>query len=91
MKPVRVSAKAIIIENGKILLIKHEDKYGEWYGLPGGGQENGETLVEALIRECQEEISATIEVKDVLYIRDYIAKNHEFYEEETGLNTHQMN
>src|SRR5438876_133403 len=90
MKPVRVSAKAIIIENGKILLLKHEDKDGEWYCLPGGGQENGETLKEALIRECQEEISVTIQIKDVLFIRDYIAKNHEFKDEEESYDTHQI-
>jgi len=89
MKPVRVSTKAIIIENGKILLLKHEDQDGDWYCLPGGGQENGETLKEALIRECMEEIGATVEVKDVLFIRDYIAKNHEFKDEES-LNTHQI-
>ena len=89
MKPVRVSTKAIIIINGEILLLKHEDQDGDWYCLPGGGQENGETLKEALIRECMEEIGATVEVKDVLFIRDYIAKNHEFKDEES-LNTHQI-
>jgi 8-oxo-dGTP diphosphatase len=90
MKPVRVSTKAIIIENSKILLLKHEDQYGEWYCLPGGGQENGETLKEALIRECQEEINAAVQVKDILFIRDYIAKNHEFKDEADSLNTHQI-
>jgi 8-oxo-dGTP diphosphatase len=89
MKPVRVSAKAIIIAGGKILLLKHEDKDGDWYSLPGGGQENGETLIEALIRECQEEINATVEVKDILFIRDYIGKNHEFKDEEEP-GTHQV-
>lgn len=88
MKPVRVSAKAIIIENGKILLIKHSNECDEWFGLPGGGQENGETLEDALIRECLEEINAKIIVKDVLFVRDYIAKNHEFSDTEDG--THQI-
>src|SRR5258706_727811 len=90
MKSVRISTKAIIIQNGKILLLKHEDKYGEWYGLPGGGQENGETLEEALLRECKEEINVKVKVKDVLFIRDYIAKNHEFYNEDEEKNIHQI-
>jgi 8-oxo-dGTP diphosphatase len=89
MKPVRVSAKAIIIAGGKILLLKHEDKDGDWYSLPGGGQENGETLIGALMRECQEEINATVEVNDILFIRDYIGKNHEFKDEEEP-DTHQV-
>ena len=89
MKPVRVSAKAIIIAGCKILLLRHEDKDGEWYALPGGGQENGETLTEALIRECREEINAAVEVNDILFVRDYIAENHEFKKEEKP-ETHQV-
>jgi ADP-ribose pyrophosphatase YjhB (NUDIX family) len=89
MKPIRVSAKAVIIEDGRILLLSHEDRDGEWYSLPGGGQENGETLEEALIRECREEINAAVRVKDVLFIRDYIAVNHEFKDEEAS-ETHQV-
>ena len=90
MKPVRVSTKAIIIEDGKILLLKHEDQVGEWYSLPGGGQENGETLKEALVRECLEEIGTVVQVKDILFVRDYIANNHEFKDEPEPLNTHQI-
>jgi ADP-ribose pyrophosphatase YjhB (NUDIX family) len=89
MKFVRVSAKAVIIENGRILLLKHEDQDGEWYSLPGGGQENGETLKEALVRECQEEINTVVEVKNILFVRDYIAKNHEFKDQEPS-DTHQL-
>jgi len=33
--------------------------------FPGGKQEPGETLEECLIRECQEELDVTLEVKDV--------------------------
>ena len=44
MNPVRSSAKAIIIDGGKLLTIMHRDQDGTWYSLPGGGQEPGETL-----------------------------------------------
>lgn len=48
---IRNSAKAIIIEDGKILFTKNKTENGLFYLLPGGGQEHDETLVEALKRE----------------------------------------
>lgn len=53
---VRSTAKAIIINNDKILLNKCFDKYnGHYYSLPGGGQEKYESIKDAVIRECKEE------------------------------------
>lgn len=80
MKPIRNSAKAIIIKNGKLLVTKNRDDWGFFYLLPGGGLEPGENIREALIRECMEEISARVEVKDIMFVRDYIGRNHEFAE-----------
>lgn len=80
MKAIRNSAKAIIIENGKILFTKNKDQFGVFYLLPGGGQEREENITEALKRECMEEISAEISVGDIKFIREYIGKNHEFAE-----------
>lgn len=53
---IRSAAKAVIIDNGKVLLNKcYDENYGSYYSLPGGGQNTYETLHEALIRECLEE------------------------------------
>lgn len=53
---VRSTAKAIIIDNNRILLNKCYDKNnGHYYSLPGGGQNKYETLQDAIIRECLEE------------------------------------
>ena len=53
---IRSTAKAIIIDKNKILLNKCFDEYnGNYYSLPGGGQDTYETLPEAIIRECLEE------------------------------------
>jgi len=78
MEPIRNSAKAIIIKNGHLLAIKHMDDDGPWFTLPGGGQDHGETLAQALERECQEEIDSGVHVGKLRYIREYIGKNHEF-------------
>jgi ADP-ribose pyrophosphatase YjhB (NUDIX family) len=55
------------------------DKTGIFYILPGGGQRHGETLREGLQRECMEEIGTEVDVGELLYVREYIGKNHEFH------------
>jgi len=77
---VRNSAKAIIIKDEKLLAIKCIHLEGIFYILPGGGQNPGETLVEALKKECREEINAEIIVHNLRFIREYIGRNHEFAE-----------
>lgn len=39
VRQIRISAKAVIIQNGKLLAIKLNDGKEEWYILPGGGQD----------------------------------------------------
>jgi len=77
---IRVSAKAIIVIDNKLLTAKKEDENGFFYTIPGGGQNHSENLEQALIRECLEEISVEIKMKRLLFIRDYIGANHEFPE-----------
>lgn len=50
---VRNSARSIIIEDKKIAMV-HSNQY-DYYKFPGGGIENGETPIEAMIRETCEE------------------------------------
>jgi ADP-ribose pyrophosphatase YjhB (NUDIX family) len=49
-----------VLEEGKILLTKREDF--EVWCLPGGGVEDGESLVEAAIRETKEEAGIDVEI-----------------------------
>jgi 8-oxo-dGTP diphosphatase len=78
MRPVRVSVKAIIVRDGKLLVLENRDARAHWYTLPGGGQEHGETMPEALRRECREEIGAAVTVGRLLFVRDYIGAHHQF-------------
>ncbi|WEG19239.1 NUDIX domain-containing protein (plasmid) [Alkalihalophilus pseudofirmus] len=77
---IRNSAKAIIVnsDRDKVLLTKNKDEEGFFYLCPGGGQEHGETLLEALKRECIEEVGFHIQIGELLHIREYIGKNHEY-------------
>ena len=75
---IRSAARAIIKQNDSILLVHMENNDGEFFILPGGGQLHGETLVKALERECLEELGIHITVGKLIYIREYIGKNHQF-------------
>lgn len=74
---IRNSAKAIIISGEKILFTKNQDQEGYFYLFPGGGQEHGETIHNTLLRECIEEIGKEVQIGELLFIREYIGKNHE--------------
>lgn len=75
---VRLSVKAIIVREGRILVLRCRDAEGVWYALPGGGQQAGETLEQALRRECAEELGCEVRMGSLRFIRDYISNNHEF-------------
>jgi 8-oxo-dGTP diphosphatase len=58
----RLSVHAVIT-NGDDKVLQLKSTYdGERWGLPGGALEPGETIHDALIRECQEELNATINI-----------------------------
>jgi len=81
MSFIRTSTKAIIVNEGNLLAIQHYDAEGVWYSLPGGGQNHGEALTDALKRECVEELGVQVEVGRLRFVRDYIGANHEFSDE----------
>ncbi len=67
-RQIRTSAKAVIIQNGKLLAIKMNDGKEEWYILPGGGQEDEEMLPQTVEREVREETGIKVICKDLLFV-----------------------
>jgi len=65
---IRNAARAIIIRDGKLLVLK---KINGSYTLPGGAQNTGETIEQALQRECLEEINTRVLVNRLAYVGDY--------------------
>lgn len=73
---VRNSAKAVVIHDGRVLLVRAIVDGDDCYLLPGGGQEPGETLSEAVVREVFEETGLTVRVERLLWINEFIGRNH---------------
>lgn len=57
---LRQRVSAVIVKDGKILLIRRVKPGEEYFIFPGGGVDEGETLEEALIREVKEELSLDV-------------------------------
>jgi len=78
---IRVSARGIVINNDKILL--NEFGGGEYYNIPGGGVEPGETVKQAVVREILEESGLNVTVGDFIYALEYEPNNCNFIYGET--------
>ena len=59
---MRLRASAVILHNGSVLLIHRRKNGVEYYVLPGGKIELGETPEEAVIRELTEELGVVATV-----------------------------
>jgi 8-oxo-dGTP diphosphatase len=60
----RIAVSALVFDEGRVLLAHRRDI--DWWNLPGGGMEVGETVDEALRREVAEETGLEIEVEQLV-------------------------
>lgn len=72
-KHSRIGCRAIIVENGRLLL-SHEVNTGV-YLSPGGGLESGETTEECVIREVKEETGCLVKIR-----HPFVKVNEYFYD-----------
>jgi 8-oxo-dGTP diphosphatase len=78
MSSIRINANALILRDGKLLLIKFDDENGVHYNLPGGGVEKGESVLAALERECHEEARARIQNPELCLTWQYVPELENF-------------
>ncbi|MBZ4682870.1 MAG: 8-oxo-dGTP diphosphatase [Fusobacteriaceae bacterium] len=71
-KNPRVRVAGILVKDDKLLLIQHKKNGKEYWLLPGGGVDFGETMQEALKREFIEETNLNINVNELLFISEAI-------------------
>ena len=70
---IRNAARALIIRHDRILLLRKEGGgRAERFALPGGAQDPGESLTDALNRECIEEIGTAVHAAELVHVADFI-------------------
>ena len=75
---IRNAAKAIIEHNRKILINKCMDDQGNiYFDLPGGGQNQFETMEEAVIREVMEETGYDVRIVRFVALAEEICDDME--------------
>lgn len=60
----------ILVEDGKVLLVKEVLRERSRWNLPGGSLEAGETVEAGLVRELREETGLDVRVEELLYVTD---------------------
>jgi 8-oxo-dGTP diphosphatase len=67
----RVSARLILVEDGRVLLVRHVHPDGrDFWCFPGGGVERGERVAEAARREAREELGIDVELLGVAHVQE---------------------
>src|SRR3990172_6127140 len=72
----RISAGAIVIQRGRILLVRHGAAYhGRGFLVaPGGGVENDESIIQAAVREVKEETGLDVVPRKIVFVEDMISR-----------------
>ncbi|MBZ9625558.1 MULTISPECIES: NUDIX hydrolase [unclassified Clostridium] len=74
---IEFATKALILRDGKYLALHKTGAKHDFYELPGGRMEFGETAEETLIRELKEETNFVVEPIRLLDTWNFISKNHQ--------------
>jgi 8-oxo-dGTP diphosphatase len=72
-------ASAVVIKDDQILLMHRLNNGKEYYTLPGGGREEGETAEENALRELKEETSIDASINRLLYKVNWDTGKENYY------------
>jgi ADP-ribose pyrophosphatase YjhB (NUDIX family) len=65
-----IHCRAIIFHEGKLLVLRHP--IADYYALPGGRMEFGETIHNCVKREITEELGVEPQIGKLLFINNYV-------------------
>lgn len=71
--------RGVIVNDNKLILIKRVKLNEIYYVIPGGGVEVGENNLQALKRECQEELGVDVDIKGLIYKKIFKNQKEFFY------------
>lgn len=61
-----------------LYLMRDDPKHPNVWGLPGGKIESGETIIDAIVRECQEELGSMPEYIRLVPLEKFTSNDHGF-------------
>lgn len=72
----RIAMKAVIVKDGKVLILREAATYGDGtqrgrYHMPGGRVESGEPIEDALRREVREETGLEVNIEYPIYVGEW--------------------
>jgi 8-oxo-dGTP diphosphatase len=76
-KPHRIAAGGFIFKNNRVLLVRYQNNSGGTFLVaPGGGLEEDENIVQAVIRETKEETGISVNPRRVAAIEDLMCSQY---------------
>jgi len=69
---IRVRVAALMIHDGRVVVVRHRAGSSTYHLLPGGGVSYRETLEEAVVREVLEETGFEARIGRLLFVNDTI-------------------
>lgn len=66
----RTRVGVLIVRGDELLLVKHRRDDHEYWLLPGGGLDYGESIHDCAVRECKEELGLDVEVGDIIAVTE---------------------
>jgi ADP-ribose pyrophosphatase YjhB (NUDIX family) len=73
-----IACRAAIVKDGQILLV-NGDGTGDFWCLPGGRMEYGETLIDCVRREAYEETGLSISAYNVFAVSEFLYPSNTFH------------
>ena len=74
---MRVKVRAVIVQDGKLVVSRERRRGVEHLLLPGGRVKAGESILDALAREVAEETGLDVEPVRLLYVAEVVAGHRE--------------
>lgn len=71
---IQIRCRALIVNDGKLLVVKHAEEF-DYYALPGGKLDSGETPLGCIKREIKEELGVDVAEPKLAYVYRWKSKD----------------